>query len=155
MWLDQFEFAGFYVAKEKGFYEKAGIDVELKKFDNSINVLNEVMENKADFGLNSTSLIIEKSNGKDIVLLGSIFQSSPLVLLALKNSNIKTLKDVENKKMMITPEQSDFASFQAMLISEDISFKNIQMQKHSFNVDDLINKNTDLLVSYTTNELLY
>ena len=34
MWLDQFEFAGFYVAKEKGFYEKAGIDVELKKFDN-------------------------------------------------------------------------------------------------------------------------
>ena len=152
MWLDQFEFAGFYVAKEKGFYEKAGIDVELKKFDNSINVLNEVMENKADFGLNSTSLIIEKSNGKDIVLLGSIFQSSPLVLLALKNSNIKTLKDVENKKMMITPEQSDFASFQAMLISEDISFKNIQMQKHSFNVDDLINKNTDLMVSYTTNE---
>lgn len=152
MWLDQFEFAGFYVAKEKGFYEKAGIDVELKKFDNSINVLNEVMENKADFGLNSTSLIIEKSNGKDIVLLGSIFQSSPLVLLALKNSNIKALKDVENKKMMITPEQSDFASFQAMLISEDISFKNIQMQKHSFNVDDLINKNTDLMVSYTTNE---
>ena len=49
MWLDQFEFAGFYVAKEKGFYEKAGIDVELKKFDNSINVLNEVMENKADW----------------------------------------------------------------------------------------------------------
>ena len=152
MWLDQFEFAGFYVAKEKGFYEKAGIDVELKKFDNSINVLNEVMENKADFGVNSTSLIIEKSNGKDIVLLGSIFQSSPLVLLALKNSNIKTLKDVENKKMMITPEQSDFASFQAMLISENISFKNIEMQKHSFNVDDLINKNTDLMVSYTTNE---
>ncbi len=90
MWLDQFEFAGFYVAKEKGFYEKAGLDVEIKKYDNSTNVLNEVLEKRADFGLNSTSLIIQKSSEKDLVILGSIFQSSPLILLALKNFRINS-----------------------------------------------------------------
>lgn len=47
MWLDQFEFAGFYVAKEKGFYENTGLDVEIKKYDNSTNVLNEVLEKKS------------------------------------------------------------------------------------------------------------
>ena len=49
MWLDQFEFAGFYIAKEKGFYEKVGLDVELKKYNSDINVLDEVLNNRAYF----------------------------------------------------------------------------------------------------------
>ena len=61
MWLDQFEFAGFYIAKEKGFYEKVGLDVELKKYNSDINVLDEVLNNRADFGTSSTSLIVDKS----------------------------------------------------------------------------------------------
>lgn len=152
MWLDQFEFAGFYVAKEKGFYEKAGLDVEIKKYDNSTNVLNEVLEKRADFGVNSTSLIIQKSSGKDLVILGSIFQSSPLILLALKNSQINNLQDIKNKKIMITQEQYEFASLQSMLISENISLKETKRIKHSFDVDDLINHKTDLMIAYTTNE---
>ena len=96
MWLDQFEFAGFYIAKEKGFYEKVGLDVELKKYNSDINVLDEVLNNRADFGTSSTSLIVDKSNGKELVLLGSIFQSSPLILLALKDSNLKYLEDIKN-----------------------------------------------------------
>jgi signal transduction histidine kinase/ABC-type nitrate/sulfonate/bicarbonate transport system substrate-binding protein len=152
MWLDQFEFAGFYVAKEKGFYEKAGLDVEIKKYDNSTNVLNEVLEKRADFGVNSTSLIIQKSSEKDLVILGSIFQSSPLILLALKNSQINNLQDIKNKKIMITQEQYEFASLQSMLISENISLKETKRIKHSFDVDDLINHKTDLMIAYTTNE---
>lgn len=152
MWLDQFEFAGFYVAKEKGFYENAGLDVEIKKYNNSTNVLNEVLEKKADFGVNSTSLIIQKSSEKDLVLLGSIFQSSPLILLALKNSQINNLEDIKNKKIMITQEQYEFASLQSMLISENVSLKDIKMIEHSFDVDDLINHKTDLMIAYTTNE---
>ena len=152
MWLDQFEFAGFYVAKEKGFYEKAGLDVEIKKYDNSTNVLNEVLEKRADFGLNSTSLIIQKSSEKDLVILGSIFQSSPLILLALKNSQINNSQDIKNKEIMITQEQYEFASLQSMLISENISLKEIKRIKHSFDVDDLINHKTDLMIAYTTNE---
>jgi signal transduction histidine kinase/ABC-type nitrate/sulfonate/bicarbonate transport system substrate-binding protein len=152
MWLDQFEFAGFYVAKEKGFYENAGLDVEIKKYNNSTNVLNEVLEKKADFGVNSTSLIIQKSNEKDLVLLGSIFQSSPLILLALKDSQINNLQDIKNKKVMLTQEQYEFASLQSMLISENVSLKDIKMIEHSFDVNDLINHNTDFMISYTTNE---
>ena len=152
MWLDQFEFAGFYVAKEKGFYEEVGLDVEIKKYDTSINVLNEVLEKRADFGTNSTSLIIEKSKGKDILLLGSLFQSSPLVLIALKDTGINDLKDIKNKKVMITKEQREFASLQSMLISENISLKDINIIEHSFKVDDLINKNTDFMLGYSTNE---
>lgn len=152
MWVDQFEFAGFYMAKEKGFYEKIGIDVEIKKYNLSTNVLNEVLEKKADFGVNSSSLIIKKSLGKDIVILGSIFQSSPLIILALKDSRIKNIHDIKNKKLMMTSEQYEAAPLQSMLISENISLKSINLIDHSFNVDDLINKKTDFMMAYTTNE---
>lgn len=152
MWLDQFQFAGFYIAKEKGFYEKTGLDVEFKKFHNSTNVLNEVLEKRADFGINSTSLIVDKSKNKDVVILGAIFQTSPLVLLALENSDLNSLKDLVNKRLMITQEQLEFATLKAMLISQNIDINSIKILPHSLNVNDLINKNTDLMLSYTTNE---
>ena len=73
MWLDQFQFAGFYIAKEKGFYQKVGLDVEFKKFQNETNVLQEVTQNRATFGLGSSSLIVHKSNGADISILIDIW----------------------------------------------------------------------------------
>ena len=152
MWLDQFQFAGFYMAKERGFYEKAGLDVEFKKFNSTTNVLEEVIENRANFGISSSSLIIDRSNGKDIVLLGAIFQTSPLMLLALENSNLNSLKDFKDKKLMITGEQLDFATFKAMLVSQNVDINSMKIIPHSFSIDDLINKNTDLMLSYTTNE---
>ena len=93
MWLDQFEFAGFYVAKEKGFYEKAGLDVEIKKYDNSTNVLNEVLEKRADFGLNSTSLIIQKSSEKDLVIKRSCNIGFNFSILTSNSSCFKKFTD--------------------------------------------------------------
>ena len=152
MWLDQFEFAGFYMAKEKGFYENLGLDVELKKFNIETDVTKEVIEKKADFGTSSSSLLVDISENKDVLLLGSIFQSSPLILLALKDSNINYIQDIKNKKVMLTKEQQKFATLQSMLISKGITLNDVQVLDHSFNIDDLINKKTDLMLAYTTNE---
>ena len=152
MWLDQFEFAGFYMAKEKGFYQEAELDVDIKKFEPSINLTNRVLERDADFGLNSSSLIIDKANGKDIVLLGTIFQSSPLVFIGLNDTNIKTISDMKNKKVMVSNNQENFAPFQSMLKSQGLHLDELNFIPHSFNIDDLINKKTDLMSAYITNE---
>ncbi len=152
MWLDQFQFAGFYIAKEKGFYKDVGLDVELKKYNSSINVLDEVLNKRADFGTNSSSLIIDKSNGNDIVLLGSIFQSSPLILLALKDSKLQYLEDIKNKTLMISKEQQRFATLKSMLSSKGVELSDMKLIEHSYGVDDLINKKADIMLAYTTNE---
>ena len=152
MWHDQYEFAGFYVAKEKGFYKELGLEVEFKKFTIDKNITDIVLSGEATFGTSSTSLLIDKSKGKNIVLLGSIFQSSPLVLLGLKSENLKSIQDIKNKRIMLTEDQQYFATLQAMLASKNIHFGDIQLIHHTFNVDDLINKKTDLMLSYTTNE---
>ena len=55
-WKYQFEFAGFIIAKEKGFYRDVGLDVEFKESYRGINVQDEVLEGKSTYGIyNSNS----------------------------------------------------------------------------------------------------
>lgn len=153
-WLDQFEFAGYYIAKEKGFYDNYNLDVNFLKFDSNVDIVESVTSKKADFGISSSSLIIEKSKGKDILLLTAIFQSSPLVLLSLKEKNIKNISNIRNKRIMLANDQENFATIQTMLNSGGIDRKEINIIPHTFDVKDLIKNNTDLMTAYTTNELV-
>ena len=152
MWHDQFQFAGFYMAKEKGFYKNTGLNVSFHKYTAKTNLTNRVLTKKSDFGTGSSSLIIDKSNGKEIVLIGSIFQSSPLMLLALANSRINSLEDIKNKRIMTVNNKQRFATLQAMLASKNVSTNEITFVEHTFDVKDLINNNTDFVQAYTTNE---
>lgn len=151
-WLDQFQFAGYYMAKEKAFYKDVGLDVEIKKYDYGINPVDEVLSKRATYGVGRSSLIIEKSKGKNIFILASIFQSSPLVLLARKDSGIKTIKDFVGKKVMVTNDAKNTASLHAMMLKTSINPDKVNIQEHSFKLEDLINKKTDLMASYISNE---
>jgi signal transduction histidine kinase/ABC-type nitrate/sulfonate/bicarbonate transport system substrate-binding protein len=151
-WLDQFQFAGYYMAKERGFYKDVGLDVEFRKFNNDIKVTKEVINNEATYGIGRSSLLVDKSNGANIKLLASIFQSSPSILIALKDSNITKIEDFKNKKMMSTSDATSTASFLAMGKKYGVDKKDIIFQKHSFDIDDLVNKKTDLMASYISNE---
>jgi len=150
-WLNQFQFAGYYIAKEKGFYKDVGLNVTLNELNNKIELVDMIKEEKADFAIGRSSLLLDKINGYDIVALGAIFQHSPLMLLTT-NEEIKTISDFKNKKIMITPDAEFTASIMAMLNSNGIYKEHVNMITHSFNIDDLINKKTDLMASYISNE---
>ena len=151
-WKHQFEFAGYYMAKEKGFYTDIGLDVEIREFSNNINIVTDVINNKVTFGINYSNLIEEKSNGKDIVLLSAMMQSSPHILISLKSSGIKSIQDFKNKKIMINPSAQKTAIFTAMLEANNLSSNDLIKIKHTFNIEDLINHKTDLMSCFVGNE---
>jgi len=152
MWVDQFQFAGYYMAKEKGFYKEAGLDVEIKKFRKKMNTVNEVMSSRATYGIGRSSLIRSRSDGEKVVLLLAIFQSSPFALIGTDITNIKSIKDFKGKKIMLTRDASDAASIRAMIMSSGIKEKDIVILEHSFNFNDLLDAKVDLYAGYTTNE---
>ncbi len=153
MWLDQFEFAGFYIAKEKGFYAQEGIDVNFIPYNPNKDTFDALFDGTADFSTGSASILIKHAQNKNkITILSTVFQSSPLMLLGIKDYGIEKLEDIKGKKVMLTNEQQSFATFQTMLRSHNVSLSEIQVIPHSYNVDDLIHKKTDLMVAYTTNE---
>jgi polar amino acid transport system substrate-binding protein len=151
-WLNQFQFAGYYMAKEKSYYNAVGLDIDIKEFNSNSNVLKEVMENEATYGVGKSSLIIDKFNGNDLILLSTIYQASPLVLISLKESNINTPKDLVHKKIMITDDAISSASINSMIISQGVKLNDITIQKHSFEINDLINKKTDAMACFLSNE---
>ncbi len=92
-WLHQFQFAGYYMAKEKGYYKEKGIEVEIKEYKKGVNLTKDVLDLKSDYAVGKSSLIIDRLEGKKIILLSAIYQSSPMVLISLEKANIKKVQD--------------------------------------------------------------
>ncbi len=151
-WLHQFQFAGYYVAKELGYYRAAGIDVEIKEFGPDTDLSSVIKTGGADFAVGRSSLIMEKINGEDVVALGAIFQQSPLVLLVRDDTHIDTVKELRNRRIMMTNDAKDSAAIMAMLSSNGLNEDDVKIVPHSFNIDDLINKDVDAMASYISNE---
>ncbi|WP_108061048.1 diguanylate cyclase [Poseidonibacter lekithochrous] len=151
-WKHQFQFAGYYIAKEKGYYKDIGLDVNIKEYTYNKDIVQDVLNKKAHYAVGRSSLVINKAKGDKITLLAAIFQSSADVLIALKNSNISSLKDLKNKRIMITGNAQNDLIYLSMLFSNNLSIEDLIIQKHSFDIEDLVNKNTDLMASYISNE---
>lgn len=152
IWKHQFQFAGYYMAKEKGFYKDENLDVTIKEYDFGMDVVDDVLKGKTDFAVGRSSLIHDKLEGKNIVMLASILQHSPIVLLSLKTDAIQSIKDLKNKKIMLTDDTVGLASIEAMLLSSGIKKDMYKHIPHSFNINDLIDSKTDAIFSSILNE---
>ena len=149
-WEHQFQFAGYYIAKEKGFYIEEGLDVEIREMKNPVNFVDEVISGKANYGIALSSLILKRNQGDKVVVLAPIFQKSPLTLISLKTSNINTPKDLEGKRIMIGYDNVELF---AMLKKEGVNRDLIEIKKPSWNIESLLlTDEAEALVSYITNE---
>ena len=147
-WFDQFQFAGYYMAKEKGFYKDAGLDVEIKPFQFGIDIPKDVSDGKLDFAVGRETLILERTKDRNIVALYALFQATPLILVSTKESGINTINDFSNKKVMTTIDDASEVSLKAMIVSNKVKLENLTFLKHTHDIDDLINKNTDVISAY-------
>ncbi len=151
-WKNQFEFAGYYMAKEKGFYKNAGLDVKIKEYKNGTNIVNDVLKGNSTFGIGYPTLILDRIRGKKIILLSAIFQSSPNVLLTLKSSSINSFKDFKGKKIMMSKNASESATLLAMFLENGITLKDIHIVPESFDINDLITKKVDAISAFSSDE---
>lgn len=102
-WQHQFQFAGYYAAQARGFYRDAGLDVTLRPAVTGTNVVNEVMSGNAQYGVSGSDLLLARANGQQVVVLASMLQHSPLVLLTLERPDIRQPADLAGKRLMLEP----------------------------------------------------
>jgi len=152
-WLHSFQFAGYYAAKEKGFYAEENLDVAIRERIPGINNIEKVLKDESQYGVADTGLLEHRLVGKPVVVLASIFQHSPLVYLTLKNSGIISPYELKGKRVM--EDSYDNAPLRAMLYEAGISADEFTHLDNSFNPDDLINGKTDAMVSYLTDQIDY
>lgn len=128
-WLHQAQFAGYYMAKEKGIYEKYGLDVEIIPGGPGRPAIPALTGNSTD--ITSTFLsgaIKARSKGNEIVEIAQLSQRSALIYIAKSKSGIKTPGDFNNKKIGIW--RSDFQELpRAFLKKYDIEAEIIPITK--------------------------
>jgi NitT/TauT family transport system substrate-binding protein len=104
-WQPQAQFAGFYVAQEKGIYRKYGIDLTILRGGPESPSLEALVRGKADFvTLFLSTGIQQRAKGIRLVNIGQIVQKSGFILVAKKTSGIKQPKDLNGKKVSIWPD---------------------------------------------------
>lgn len=148
-WLPQAQFAGYYIAKEKGFYAKAGLYVELNHAGDKKSVEFLLQNNETDIITTFLSNAIKlRSENTPVINICQLSQKSALMFVAKKKTNINNIKDFNNKK--IGTWKADFSDIPlALLYRENIAFDIIPIQ-HSINL--FLNDGIDIMTVMWYNE---
>lgn len=154
-WFHQFQFAGYYAAKEKGFYSDVGIDVEIKERDLKYNNIEQVISGKAQYGVGDSVLMLYKAKNEPVVIVSPIFQHSPNTLISLKENNITSLYDLKDKRILFYPNDTDGLAILSILKKFNISNVKLIRNRTKDDYFKLINNEVDLMVGYLSNEPFY
>lgn len=106
-WTHQFQFAGYYMAKELGIYESAGLDVTIIEAEPGMQPVDQVLDGYADIGIGTTDLVRYRSEGKPVVVLGVIFQHSPMAIAVARAETPYTIHDLARMPLMIEPHSAE------------------------------------------------
>ena len=107
-WFHTVEFAGFYVAAEKGYYADENLSVTLSAGGPGIDPVAEVTSGRTMFGITTGDTLIRAHIAKqDIVALATIFRANPLVIASLPESGIKRPEDLVGKRVGVVSAQLD------------------------------------------------
>ncbi len=153
-WTHQFEFAGFYAALEKGFYQQEGLEVTIKPGGPGIKTLKEVVSGNAQFGVSGSEILLARSSGQPLKALGVIFQHSAAGIVTLNDSNVFTPQDFSGRRLEIGELSSDAETY-AVLQAEGITPRQYEHIPSSFNMQKLISKQVDATSVYVTNQPFY
>jgi NitT/TauT family transport system substrate-binding protein len=100
LWSPQAQFAGYYVALDKGIYARHGIDLTILKAGPGHLPVQSLQNGTADFAiLWLTTAIQHRSHGTKLVNLAQLIQRSSMMMISKKTSGIKTVADMNGKKV--------------------------------------------------------
>jgi NitT/TauT family transport system substrate-binding protein len=117
--------AKFFVAKEQGFFEEEGLDVELLEFQNSADGINALKAAKIDVGaFGTTAPLVHVSKGTDLRIIGGIMGEDAAIVTTPANAGkIKAVADLRGKKIATVRLASGDAVLRGALHDAGIDWK--------------------------------
>ena len=155
-WVTQAQFAGYYVAKDKGFYKEAGLDVTIKPGGPDIAPAQVIAGGGADVIVDwMPSALAAREKGVPLVNIAQPFKNSGMELTCRDDTGIKKPADFKGKTLGVWffGNEYPFLSWMAKLgFKTDGSAGGVKVLKQGFNVDPLLQKQADCISTMTYNE---
>ncbi|MFN8828590.1 MAG: ABC transporter substrate-binding protein [Labrys sp. (in: a-proteobacteria)] len=155
-WVTQAQFAGYYVAKAKGYYTEAGLDVTINPGGPDIAPPQVIAGGGADVIIDwMPSALASREKGVPLVNIAQPFKRSGLMLTCWKSSGITKPEDFKDKTLGVWffGNEYPFLAWMSKLgIKTDGSAGGVKVIKQGFNVDPLLQKQADCISTMTYNE---
>ncbi|HSV17369.1 MAG TPA: ABC transporter substrate-binding protein [Casimicrobiaceae bacterium] len=118
----------FYYGKEKGIYAAEGIDLTINEGRGSANTVQVVAAGSDTFGLaDSSSVIATAAKGADIKSVMSLLNSTGFAVVSLAETGIRTPKDLEGKRLAVSPGDPLGQLFQALAAANKLDMSKISL----------------------------
>ncbi len=150
-WFYQYQFAGYIMAKEKGFFKDLGIDVELIQRDPSKDHIKQVINGEITYGVSDSSILTYRANGYPVKIIASIFQHNAMVLISRKDSNIISPYELKGKKISFQ-QGIDEAIIKSLFAYADIAENDYEYIPMDFSYRRFLNKEIDAIAAYVTDQ---
>lgn len=155
-WVTQGQFAGYYVAKDKGFYEEEDLDVTIKPGGPDINPQQVLTGGGADIAIDwMPSALAAREKGVPTVNVAQPFKKSGMMLTCLKETGITKPEDFRGKTLGVWffGNEYPFLSWMSQLgIPTEGGEDGVTVLKQGFNVDPLLQNQAACVSTMTYNE---
>lgn len=155
-WVTQAQFAGYYVAQDKGFYKDAGLDVTIKAGGPDINPTQVIAAGGADVIVDwMPSALATREKGVPLVNIAQIYQKSGMMLTCRKDAGINSPSDFKGHTLGVwfAGNEYPFLAWMSRLgLSTSGSSPDVTVLKQGFNVDPLLQKQAACISTMTYNE---
>jgi NitT/TauT family transport system substrate-binding protein len=155
-WVTQAQFAGYYVAKEKGFYDEVDLDVTILPGGPDIAPPQVIAGGGADVIIEwMPAALASREKGVRLVNIAQIFKRSGMMLTCLKETGIEGPEDFPGRTLGVWffGNEYPFLSWMSQLgIPTDGGPDGVTVLKQGFNVDPLLQKQADCISTMTYNE---
>jgi putative hydroxymethylpyrimidine transport system substrate-binding protein len=134
-WFVNPDHAPLVIAKEGGYFERAGLDVELIAPADPSSPPRFVAAGKADVAITyQPDLMLQIKEGLPLVRFGTLIETPLNCLIVLKDGPIKTLADLKGKKVGYSVASFQDAYLSAILKSAGLTGKDVELVNVNFNL---------------------
>jgi NitT/TauT family transport system substrate-binding protein len=155
-WVTQAQFAGYFVAKDKGYYDEVGLDVTIKPGGPDINPSQVIAGGGADVVVDwMPSALATREKGVPLVNIAQVFQKSGLMLTCRNDSGVTSPDKFADHTLGVWfgGNEYPFLNWMNKLgLKTDGSPGGVKVLKQGFNVDPMIQKQADCISTMTYNE---
>jgi len=155
-WVTQAQFAGYYAALEKGYYDEESLDITIKVGGPDITPEQVVASGGADFGIDwLPSLLATRDKGGDLVNIAQVFARSGMTEVTWNDSNITDVAGMKGKKVGVWCCGNEFELF-AALTKNGIDPKDksdVTIVNQPFDMSLFLQRQVDAAAAMTYNEL--
>lgn len=150
-WINDAEFAGYFLAMDEGYYSEAGLDLEYLSGGPDVIPESTIIAGRADLALTTPDTTIKAivEQGAPFKIIGAQYQKNPIGIVSLAKNPITAPKDLIGKTLAVPPV--NVISVEAMLKMNGIEPGQVNIVPYAYDPTPLVKGEIDASLDFTTN----